>query len=39
MSSVADVAAYCYKWIGWIGTGWSPGEVKYRAAYVANNTS
>ena len=21
----------------WIGIGWYPGEVKYRAPYVANN--
>ena len=32
-----DVALWSYKWIGLDGMEWSPGGVKYRAAYDAKN--
>ena len=33
--SQMDVAPWSYKWVD--GIGWSPGGVRYRAPYGANN--
>ena len=35
-----DVAPWCYKWMDWMdGLDGSPGGVRYRAPYGANNSS
>ena len=35
LKTPSETDGVSYMWMGWIG--WSPGGVKYRADYAANN--